>query len=164
MTAAASELTIAAESPLSDDMRDLLLELNKTLLGLTPSEYCYHMTAEEMAGPETTVFVAREGSEAVACGAFCRHGAGVGEVKRMYTRPRFQGMGIGAAILDRIEAEARKSGVTRLVLETGSNFEAAASLYEKAGFVACGPVLDYKPSKWTAFFEKSLFPSSGERK
>ena len=40
---------IAVESPLSDDVRALIAELNEYLLTLTPPEHCFHMTVEEMA-------------------------------------------------------------------------------------------------------------------
>ena len=63
-------MAIAAESPLRDDVRALIAALNETLLALSPPEHCHHMTVEEMAGPDTTVFVAREDGAAVACGAF----------------------------------------------------------------------------------------------
>jgi putative acetyltransferase len=112
-------ITLAAESPLSEDVRGLIAQLNATLLALTPAEYCSHMTVEQMAGPYTTVFVAREKGAAVACGALRRHAGGVGEVKRMYTEPAFQSRGIGARILGEIEALARREGLQRLVLETG---------------------------------------------
>ncbi|MEJ0041322.1 MAG: hypothetical protein WDM81_03535 [Rhizomicrobium sp.] len=62
-------VTIAVESPLTDDVRVLIAALNATLLKLTPPEHCYHMTVDEMAEPHTTVFVARENGQAVACGA-----------------------------------------------------------------------------------------------
>ena len=88
-----TKLTLSAESPLQDDVRALIAELNGVLLALTPPEFCFHMTAEDMAGPDTTVFVARDDGAAVACGALCRHGQGVGEIKRMYTRPAYQGRG-----------------------------------------------------------------------
>ena len=84
-------ITIAIESPLQDDVRSLVAELNETLLALTPAEFCFHMTAEQMAEPATTVFVAREGGAAVACGALKRHASAIGEVKRMYTRPEHRG-------------------------------------------------------------------------
>src|SRR5262245_28857229 len=80
-------ITVAIESPLQDEVRQLIDELNRALLALTPAEFCYHMTAEEMARPDTTVFVAREDGAAIACGALRRHEGGIGEVKRMYTRP-----------------------------------------------------------------------------
>jgi putative acetyltransferase len=148
--------SVAAESPLQDEVRQLIAELNAVLLTLTPPEHCYHMTAEEMADADTTVFVARIDGRAVAIGALRRHGEGVGEVKRMYTRPEMQGRGIGGAILAEIEALARAQGLTRLVLETGDRHPAAWRVYERAGFARCGPVLDYPDSVWSVFYEKAL--------
>ena len=44
-------ITIAVESPLQDDVRALIAELNAYLLALTPPEFCFHMTVEQMAEP-----------------------------------------------------------------------------------------------------------------
>ena len=128
------------------------------LLELTPPEFCFHMTVEQMAEPDTTVFIARDGGVAVGCGALKRHAGGIGEVKRMYTRPSHRGRKVGAAIVARIEALAREEGVDHLVLETGDRHPAAWTVYERAGFMRCGPVLDYPDSEWSVFYEKSLRP------
>lgn len=149
-------ISIAIESPLQDDVRTLVAELNEALLALTPPEFCFHMTVEEMAGPDTTVFIARDGGQAVACGALKRHVDGIGEVKRMYTRPSHRGRKLGALIVERIEALACKEGLRQLVLETGDRHPAAWTVYERAGFRRCGPVLDYPDSKWSVFYEKKL--------
>src|SRR5690606_39679035 len=109
------DIAIAAETPLQDDVRALIAELNRELLALTPPEFCYHMTAEQMATPATTLFVARDEGRAVACGALHRHEGGVGEVKRMYTRPSHRGRGIGGMIVGRIEALAREERLAKLV-------------------------------------------------
>jgi putative acetyltransferase len=79
---------ITTETPLQDEVRTLVAELNAVLLELTPPEHCHHLTVEQMADADTTVFIARDGGAAVACGALKRHEGGIGEVKRMYTRPR----------------------------------------------------------------------------
>lgn len=147
---------ISVESPLQDDVRSLVAELNETLLELTPPEFVFHMTAEQMADPGTTVFIAREDGKAVACGALKRHADGIGEVKRMYTRPSHRGRRIGALIVECVEALARKEGFRRLVLETGDRHPAAWAVYERAGFTRCGAVLDYPDSKWSVFYEKAL--------
>jgi len=149
-------VTIAIETPLSDDVRRLVAALNQTALALTPPEFCHHLTVEQMAGPDMTVFVAREGGSAIAMGALRRHPGGIGEVKRMYTMPEFQGRGVGGRILAEIENLARREGLESLVLETGTNFFAALRVYARGGFRSCGPVLDYAPSPHTAFFEKPL--------
>ncbi|CDX36313.1 IAA acetyltransferase [Mesorhizobium sp. ORS 3359] len=147
---------IAVETPLQDDVRALVAELNAALLELTPAEHCYHLTVEQMAGSDTTVFIARDNGLAVGCGALKRHDQATGEVKRMYTRPSYRGMKIGSEIVGRVEALAREEGLTRLVLETGDRHPAAWTVYERAGFTRCGPVLDYPDSEWSVFYEKSL--------
>ena len=134
-------VTIAIETPLQDEVRQLIAELNAYLLSLFPPEVCSHLTVEQMSQPDTTVFIARDGGLAVGCGALRRHGHGIGEVKRMYTRPSHQGRGIGGQIVDAIEALARIEGLRQLVLETGLGLDAAWRVYERAGFERCGPVL-----------------------
>jgi putative acetyltransferase len=147
---------ISIETPLQDDVRVLIAELNATLLELTPPEFCYHMTVEQMAEADTSVFIARDGGLAVGCGALKRHAEGIGEVKRMYTRPSHRGKKIGAAIVAQIEAIAREEGIGTLVLETGDRHPAAWTVYERAGFSRCGPVLDYPDSTWSVFYQKNL--------
>ena len=149
-------ITIAIESPLQDEVRELIAALNENLLSLTPPEFCFHMTVEQMADADTTVFVAREDGRAVACGALRRHGDGVGEVKRMYTQPDAQGKGIGGEIVREIEALARREGISTLVLETGDRHPAAWRVYERAGFSRGGPVFDYPDSQWSVFYQKRL--------
>ena len=151
-------VTIAIETPLQDEVRALIAELNAALLELTPPEHCHHLTVEQMADEDTTVFVAREDGAAVACGALKRHAGGVGEVKRMYTRPSHRGRRIGEQIVARIEAMARAEGLNRLVLETGDRHPAAWKVYERSGFARCGPVLDYPDVAWSVFYVKALAP------
>lgn len=151
--------TIAIESPLSDDVRALVQALNEFTFTLTPKDHCHHMTVEQMAQPDTTLFVARDDNgTAIGMGALRRHANGVGEVKRMFVKPEARGLGLGGAILARIEKLALDEGVTRLVLETGSNFDAAKRIYERGGMSPCEPILDYPPSAWTAFYAKALRP------
>lgn len=156
-------VAISVESPLQDDVRGLIAALNDHLLTLTPPEFCSHLTVEQMAEDDTTVFIARDDGEAVACGALRRHTGAVGEVKRMYTVPDRQGEGIGGRILSLIEALALEEGLTRLVLETGHRHDAAWHVYERGGFTRCGPVLDYPLSDYSVFYEKSLGSSDAPR-
>jgi putative acetyltransferase len=149
-------ITIAVESPLQDEVRTLIAELNAVLLTLSPPEACYHLTVEEMAEPTVTVWIARDGDTIIGCGALKRHFETVGEVKRMFTRPKWQGQGIGGRILGEIQHVAEREGLERLVLETGDRHPAAWAVYEKAGFSRCGPVLDYPASPYSVFYQKQL--------
>ena len=149
-------VTIAVESPLQDEVRTLIAELNTVLLALSPPEACYHLTVEQMAEPTVTVWIARDGDTVVGCGALKRHSETVGEVKRMFTRPDWQGRGIGRRILGEILATAKREELETLVLETGDQHPAAWAIYEKAGFTRCGPVLDYPDSPYSVFYQKQL--------
>lgn len=152
-------VTIAVETPLQEDVRQLVAELNDAITAQspeTPEEFNFRMTAEEMAGPDTTVFVARRDGAAVGCGALLVHGQGLGEVKRMYVRPDAQGLGVGKLILSAIEAAARDAGVNRLALETGPGYAAARRLYERGGFSPCAAFADYPDSPYSIFYDKPL--------
>ncbi|MCI0334681.1 MAG: GNAT family N-acetyltransferase [Planctomycetes bacterium] len=53
----------------------------------------------------------------------------------MYVAPAARGRGVGRQIFIALEAEARRLGVRRLVLETGPRQPEAIALYARAGFV-----------------------------
>ena len=81
-------ISIAVETPLQDDVRGLVERLNAYLLPLSPLEFQFKMTVEQMADSDTTLFVARdENGQAVGMGALKAHGPALGEVKRMFTVP-----------------------------------------------------------------------------
>lgn len=152
-------LEIAVETPLQDDVRALIAELNDAMNAQepdTPEEFKFRMTAEDMAGPETTVWVARRDGRAVGCGALLRHPGGLGEVKRMYVRPDQQGQGVARSILQAIEDRAAQEGLTGLALETGVPYVAARRVYERAGFVRRGAFADYPDNPYSVFYEKTL--------
>ena len=151
-------IDIAIETPLQDDVRAMVAALNDYLIPLTPREFQFQLTVEQMAEPSVTLFVARDAGRAVGMGALKRHADGIAEVKRMYTLSHLRGQHIGRAILHRIEDLARSEGFTRLVLETGIETTHGESwrLYQRNGFVRCGRLLDYPDGEWNAFFEKSL--------
>jgi putative acetyltransferase len=153
------EIAIAPETPLQDDVRKLVAELNAFLQPQTPIAYQFQLTVEQMADPSLTLFVARdESGSAVGMGGLKDHGGGLGEVKRMYTVPAVRGQRVGAKLLQRIEALARDKGIARVVLETGEapGFADAYRVYERGGFSRCGVVLDYPDSAYSRFYEKKI--------
>ena len=152
-------VSVAVETPLQNDVRELVALLNEHLLPLSPIEFQWKMTVEEMAGDDTTLFVARtEDGRAVGIGALKTAGGGLAEVKRMFTRTELRGQRIGSALLEAIEGLARRKGVTKLLLETGTGpgFAGAYRLYENSGFTVRGAFFDYPESEWSRFYEKQL--------
>ena len=159
LATAAPPVTVAVETPLQGDVREMVAALNDYLMPLTPREFQFQLTAEQMAEPAVTVFVARdETGRPVGMGALKDHGEGLGEVKRMFTLPEIRGRRVGSLLLGRIEALAREKGIARLVLETGEapGFEPAWRVYERGGFSVTGAVLDYPDSGYSRFYEKNL--------
>jgi len=71
---------------------------------------------------------------AVGCGAVRRLDEATAELKRMYVDPSVRGQGIGRALVEALEREARQIGVTRIVLETGTRLAPAIKLYEAMGY------------------------------
>jgi putative acetyltransferase len=152
-------VTVAPESPLQDEVRVLVAALNAHLNPLSPPEFQFQMTVEQMAGEDTTVFIARdETGRPVGMGALKVFDGDMAEVKRMYTLPEVRGQRIGVALLDTIETLARQKGIRVLKLETGkvAGFEPAWRLYERGGFTRCAAFLDYPDSEYSAFYEKAL--------
>ena len=152
-------IAIVVETPLQDDVRGLVSRLNDHLLPLSPVEFQFKMTVEQMADSDTTLFVARdETGKAVGMGALKMHGPELGEVKRMYTVPEVRGQRVGRQLLDRIVDLARQRNVPVIMLETGTGegMAEAHRLYSRYGFVTRGPFLDYPDSEWSAFFEMRL--------
>jgi len=152
-------VSIAIETPLQDDVRALVAALNSHLLPLSPPEFQFKMTVEQMADSDTTLFVARnDGGKAVGMGALKVHGPELGEVKRMFTLPDVRGQRVGRQLLERIVELARERGLPVVMLETGTGegMAEAHRLYTRYGFTPRGPFLDYPDSQWSAFFELPL--------
>ncbi|MBU1307264.1 MAG: GNAT family N-acetyltransferase [Alphaproteobacteria bacterium] len=152
-------VSVAIETALQDDVRGLVAALNAHLQPLSPPEFQFKLTVEQMAGADTSVFVARDATgRAIGIGALKVHSAELGEVKRMFTLPEVRGQRVGSALLDAIVALARDKGLPMLMLETGAaaDMPEAHRLYTRSGFVARGPFLDYPESQWSAFFEMPL--------
>jgi len=152
-------VSIAIETPLQDDVRALVARLNDHLQPLSPPEFQFKMTVEQMSDSDTTLFVARDAEgRAVGMGALKVHSPELGEVKRMFTLPEVRGQRVGSQLLARIVDLARERGLASVMLETGTGdgMAEAHRLYTRFGFQPRGPFLDYSESEWSAFFEMNL--------
>ena len=94
---------------------------------------------------------------AVGCGAVRRLDEATAELKRMYVEPSVRGRGIGRALVQALEAEARRLGARRVVLETGTRLAPAIRLYETTGYARIPLYGEYVASSDTSLcFGKSL--------
>jgi ribosomal protein S18 acetylase RimI-like enzyme len=88
------------------------------------------------------------------CVALRQIADGIGEMKRLYIRPNFQGKGLGRMLVQRIVAEAQAAGYQLLRLDTLPSLERAIALYHSFGFREIPPYGDNPPE--AICFELSL--------
>lgn len=99
-------------------------------------------SSEEMSSPHGAFLLLSDRERLLACGGLKTHSPGVGEIKRMYIVPEARGGGLGRDLLAELERQARLLGFNRLVLDTATPLEAAASLYRKSGYDEVPPYND----------------------
>jgi putative acetyltransferase len=61
------------------------------------------------------------------------------EMKRLFVRPRFRGLGIGRRLAEDIMDAARQAGYACVLLDTLSDMETARAMYQDLGFVEIPP-------------------------
>jgi ribosomal protein S18 acetylase RimI-like enzyme len=79
---------------------------------------------------------------------------GLGELKRMWLRPAWQGRGLGRRLMDACLDEARRLGCRALRLDTQAKMEAAVRLYRAYGFSEIPPYNDNRRAD--IWMERSL--------
>jgi DNA-binding MarR family transcriptional regulator/N-acetylglutamate synthase-like GNAT family acetyltransferase len=130
---AVSMVTIAREGPASSDAR--------WCLGHYFAELAERF--EESFDPARTLpaldvdafLIARLSGQPAACGVLRTLRPGVGELLRMWVDRPHRGLGIGARILDALEAEAAALGHTSVRLYTNRSLAEAKAMYRSRGYV-----------------------------
>ena len=107
---------------------------------------------------EVVFWSAWDGETLMAVGAMKRLSASHGEIKSMHTDQLYRRKGVASAMLKHIMVEARKMGLSRLSLETGSwpYFAPARKLYLQHGFVECPPFGNYTTDPNSVFMTLEL--------
>jgi putative acetyltransferase len=136
----------------------LLTEHLGNLAEVSPPESRHALNLEQLRQPGITFWTVRAGSQLAGCGALKQIDPTHGEVKSMRTARTHLRQGVATMLLEHIIAQARRRGYRRLSLETGSMpyFEAARSLYRKAGFKECAAFTGYKPDPNSTFFTREI--------
>lgn len=150
-------VTITEESPDSADAIRLIDELQ---LHLNPEKYPaeskHGYSVEKLLREGVAFFVTRHDEIPAGCGGIKFVGTEYGEVKRMFVRPQFRGLGLGKLMLDHLAKYVQGRQVKVLRLETGIYQTDAIRLYERYGFARRGPFGDYKDDPLSVYFEMQL--------
>jgi putative acetyltransferase len=140
------------------EIRALLEEHLRHMHELSPPESVHALDLDKLRRPEISFWTVWSAGELVGCGALKELDPTHGEVKSMRTASSARGRGVGRAVLAHIVEVARSRGYTRLSLETGPahSFGAAHRLYQRFGFVECGPFADYVLDPFSVFMTREL--------
>lgn len=107
------------------------------------------------AAPHGGIILCKNEAAWIGCIAVRRFEENIGELKRMYVQPAFQGKGIGKALLERALQLAEKCGYKKVYLDTLNTMTPAMNLYKQAGFVE-RTAYYHNPHENVVYFEKEL--------
>lgn len=147
---------IVPERPDSADAMLLIAELEDYLAPQYPVESRHGFSVEKLIRENVAFFVMRRAGMPAGCGGMKLFGTEYGEVKRMYVRPQFRGLGLSKLMLNHLADYAASQGVFLLRLETGIYQTEAISLYERWGFTQIPPFGAYKEDPLSLFYEKRI--------
>ena len=151
-----NQTVITAERPDTPDARVLIAELEAELSPHYPAASRYGYSVQKLLDQGVVFFITRHDNTPAGCGGIQLFGTEYGELKRMYVRPQFRGLGLGRLMLSRLEGYAREHGIDLVRLETGIHQQAAIRLYERGGYARIPPFPPYFEDPVSRCYEKRI--------
>ncbi|MFM6985760.1 MAG: GNAT family N-acetyltransferase [Hydrogenophaga sp.] len=133
-------------------------------------DLCFQGFADELANlpgdyaePTGILMLATVGGAAAGCCAFrplanSDH-LNACEMKRLFVRPAYRGLGLGRQLVEQVVARAALAGYSSMLLDTLSDMEAARALYQEAGFFEVAPYY-HNPLSGAHYLKVDLSSSS----
>jgi GNAT superfamily N-acetyltransferase len=149
-------VTILEEDPNSPDARMLIAELDALLEPLYPATSRHGYSVDKLLAESVAFFVVRNADVLAGCGGVKIVGKEYAELKRIYIRPPFRGLGLGRRLVAHLELYAAGQGIQVLRLETGIHQHNAIRVYEGMGYRQIQPFGDYLPDPQSRCYEKTL--------
>lgn len=151
-------MRVQLDDPLAPDVRMLLDEHLADMYATSPPESVHALEPNALTGPDMRFYTVRDGQTLLGCGALKALSTEAGELKSMRTASQARGRGVASLLLNALVEQARETGWSRLSLETGVEdyFAPARRLYERHGFVTCGPFADYSDDPNSVYYTLEL--------
>jgi putative acetyltransferase len=151
-------LRITLDDLSGQQIQALLREHLACMAEHSPPESVHALDLSALRQPDISFWTAWENQTLMGCGALKVLSPQHGEVKSMRTVTSQLRKGAGKAMLEHIIATAQTRGLKKLSLETGSMqaFAPARAMYERSGFVYCGPFGDYIEDPYSVFMTREL--------
>lgn len=149
-------IIIMKERPDTFDAISLIAELSAVLEPLYPPESRHGFSVDKLLTSDVAFFLLRANEMAACCSGIKFVGSEYGEIKRMYVRPQFRGLGFAKLMLNHLADYALAHNIKLLRLETGIYQREAIGLYERLGFYRIPPFGDYIDDPLSLCYEKRL--------
>lgn len=147
---------IVPERPDSEDAQLLIAELESHLEPFYPKTSRHGYSIERLIQQGVLFFVTRHHGVPAGCGGLQSFGSEYGELKRIFVRPQFRGLGLAKLMLNHLESYACGQDMHVLRLETGIHQTEAIGLYERMGYQPIPPFGEYIEDPLSRFFEKRI--------
>ena len=109
----------------------------------------------DYAPPKGCLLLALQDGQSAGCVALRGLAEDICEMKRLFVRPAYRGLGIGKALAETIIVEARRRSYKKMCLDTVPTMQEAQTLYESLGFQDTEPYR-YNPVCGTRFMALAL--------
>ena len=123
--------------PFFEEYREYLLtyapELKPFLMMQSFDDETEHLH-EKYGAPYGGIYVASVDGEDAGCIAFRKLDEDTCELKRVFLRERYRGLGLGRKMMERVLADSRAAGYKVMLLDTLPVLADACAMYEKMGF------------------------------
>lgn len=150
-------LTVSTEAQLND-IRQLFTEYAASLnFNLDFQNFATELTnlPGEYAPPSGCLLLAIHENHAAGCVALHRLEEEICEMKRLYVRSQYRGLGVGKALAEAIIYRARECKYSIMRLDTVATMHEAQALYTSLGFVDIEPYC-FNPLENARFMELHL--------
>lgn len=105
--------------------------------------------------PGGALILALVGGKEAGCIALRKISDDICEMKRLYVRSEYRGLGIGRKLIAKLISEAKNLDYKYIRLDTLSTMKEAQNLYLSLGFYDIGPYV-YNPSEGARFMELKI--------
>ena len=142
-----------------EEVRSLFLEYANSL----NFDLCFQRFDEELKSlpgkyspPGGLILLAKVNDKYAGCVALRDSGDSICEMKRLYVRPEFRGLGIGKSLCDNLIEKSRQIGYKKMRLDTiAEKMQSAIKLYKSYGFYEI-PAYYHNPEKGVIYMEMIL--------
>ena len=142
------------QKKITEPMRDLIALSDEYMNALYPAESNHLVDLDSLISENFEFYLLSDRADVVGCIAIRRF-EDYAEIKRMFVKKEFRGLGHGRRLLEFAIERCKRLGHKTLRLETGIKQAEATSLFERLGFEKIPPFGAYKHDPLSLFYERA---------